>query len=101
MTPAQMDGMYAVLCEAGAAGDAEALADAAWRLYGEADTARAQAGEVRGALAQPGRPRPGNDRGRPPGRPGAARAPAARAQSPPPGAPPPRPRPPAPPGGLP
>ena len=52
MTQVQMDGMYAVLCEADSAGDAEALADAAWRLYGEAGTARAEAQEVRAALAQ-------------------------------------------------
>ena len=82
MTPAQMDGMYAVLCEADSAGDAEALADAAWRLYGEAGTARAEAEEVRVALAQPGRRSQGNDRGYPPGRRGSADAPAACAERP-------------------
>lgn len=52
MSQAQMDGMYAVLCEADSARDTEALADAAWRLYGEAVAARAEAEQAQAALAQ-------------------------------------------------
>ncbi len=52
MSPAQMDGMYAVLCGADAEGDAEALADAAYRLYGEAGAAYTENQELRAALEQ-------------------------------------------------
>jgi hypothetical protein len=52
MTQAQMDGMYAVLSDADADRDAEALADAAWRLYAETAQAQAEAGQARAALAQ-------------------------------------------------
>lgn len=54
MTQAQMDGMYAVLSDADADGDAEVLADAAWRLFEETAQAQAQAEarEMRAALAE-------------------------------------------------
>jgi hypothetical protein len=50
MTPTQMDGVYAALVTADDAGDAEALAQICWRLYGELGEARARADTLHARL---------------------------------------------------
>jgi hypothetical protein len=51
MTSAQMDGVYAALVSADDEGDAEALAQICWRLYGELGEARARADTLHAELA--------------------------------------------------